>query len=143
MRRWMTQGIACCAVVVGACEGLARGADVCSEDQPLAEIGGVAIAWKDVRQAQGQVRVLGGELGDRNALIDVLWQEHARQEAGLPGGTEIFRSRREVVRRYKRAGDARSNGEQVEQPEFRAGELPKQARLTECGTLIMAGQDEQ
>ena len=104
----------------------------------LAILGDIVIGRRDVEQLQAQVRVLGGELSDRQALFDVLWQERGRQKMGLPGGREIYKSRREVVRRYKRAGDGRGG----EQTEFRAGELPPEAKLTECGANVAAGSQD-
>lgn len=113
--------------------GTAVGCKADAQDQTecsLARVKDVAIGWTDVRQVQGQVRVVGGDLSDQDALIDVLWQEVGRQEQGLPGGAEIYKSRRLVVRKYR-------SGRSDQKPAFVRGAIPRDAVLTECGTRLI------
>ncbi len=117
------------------CGGRARGEahDPCPTEVSLAALGEVTIGWRDVRQVQTQVRTVGGSVSDRDALIDVLWQELSRQDQGLPGGAEIFKSRRLVVRRYRNGHD----GPGGDKPAFVRGEVPREAVLTECGRTLL------
>ena len=120
--------------VLAGCSGKAQGsASHSCSGMRLATIGDTKIGWRDVRQAQGQVKLFGGQLSDRDALIDVLWQDLGRQRLELPGGSEIYQSRRQVVRRYKSIGDGRRDGEL----EFKADRVPSEAKLTACGNRVL------
>lgn len=128
------------AANVGCDVSAQQAVPACNAEAVLARMNDVVFGWKDVRQVQGQVRVGGGTQSDRDAFVDVLWQELARQRQGLPGGAETYKSRRLIVRQYRNG----RNGDPNDKPAFDRDRIPEEAILTACGdTLLNAPPGER
>lgn len=99
-RRLVICILAVLALPAGGCTG-AR-ADSCSDRDSVGHIGDPrsSIARREVRVLVAAVRAGGGNMTEREALADLLWQEAERLRLGLPGGERAEASRREVVRSH-------------------------------------------
>jgi len=96
----------------------------------LGSLGGVTITRSEVEMLVANAGAAGGRLTVEQAFQDLLWQESERQRLGLPGGSELEKSRREVVRRYRQE---RRNREAIN---TRAA-LPPATVLTPCGAELL------
>jgi hypothetical protein len=56
-----------------------------------------AITRGEIRALVAQIRTAGSAATDREAFVDLLWQEAERQRLGLPGGDQAPASRRKVI----------------------------------------------
>lgn len=104
----------------------------CSQEARLAFVHDVPIAWADLGVLQARVGVHLERPSDGMALLDLLWQESARQELGLAGGLDTQKSRERVVRIYERHAGNSSGA-----VPFDPTRLPEGAALTECGLAIL------
>ena len=130
--RWFLYG-----VVAAASATCSFACDVsgprCAEDAPLARLGSEWITERDVREQVARVAVAGGRMTQRDALIDLLWQEAERRRLGLPGGTEAEKSRQRVVVSHV---DRLRNG-QVQPLRANPSAIPTAVRVTACGSQLL------
>jgi hypothetical protein len=120
----------------GCSQSSKSGADVCSDQGPLAFVHDQPIEWADVRILQIGSGVGAVKPSEGTALVDLLWQDSARQKLGFPGGSEARKSRQRVVRWYERQNtlDDRTATKSVE---FDSTRLPDGVTLTNCGLAVL------
>lgn len=106
----------------------------CSKDAPLGSIKNetTTVSRLDVEALRGKVLGSAGQMTEKEALADLLWQEKERIRLGLPGGEDAATSRQKVVLDHGRR--IRSGEVSPLRKDSRA--LPPDAQLTQCGRRL-------
>lgn len=71
------------------------------DSAPWAMVGDQPILALDVSFVRAQVRLAGGSMGVRDALVDCVLQEQLRQHTGLPGGADVRFQRMKSIRTFR------------------------------------------
>lgn len=125
------------SALAGACgrEGARAESVVCSDASSLGTVGrkGEPISGLEVRALVARVGMAGGRLTEREALIDLLWQESERRRLGLAGGSDASWSRRTLVQGHQDRLRRRQAGLLRADPTA----LPPGTRLTACGRKLL------
>ena len=98
----------------------------------LASIGPVPITSADLDYVRAEMVANGQTMTPRAALLDVAWQEHERQRAGIgldEGRKSLTQARAQAVRHYLRR---RKRGLEA----MDMTRMPPSARLTPCGAEL-------
>ena len=93
-------------------------------------MGSITIRSAEVNILAAESTAAGLRLTKAQAFRDLMWQEAERQRLGLPGGAELRKSRREVIRRYRFERRSRD-------PIDTLAALPEGATLTACGARLL------